>query len=538
MRRRSTFIHDVQLEIDPKQLVLSGNKFGIKDLNAAREERLTFGFNELPQELWQVLKQSHELHIRWSAPTLYNTTSPLVSRISPGLHVFYTPLKQPTVDLLCPLLHKVFSESLKCQSPNETFSSPPLVSSRFASTSSLQYYTLLSDLNNLVVYIQRKLCAHSDQSCIQATSLLNIVDSLDLDYDSISHALTLTAQWLKPPPIYYDPWTQFTTYNAWTLSIDGQKGDKVEVGVLSSGKATDPQELQLSGVLTVVGEDDHPKPTLFSFPSRHHSLPTTQQAAQAYTITFSQPTGLHPTMQISFPVASALFPPTSKPKESTCALHTYLTLPNSLFADKYQLSTTDSLFLASHNLVALRSISGETDLEAPDYVVKKWGSNLLLEVATPDVESKQRPQGSWNVTIPLHLRYRTPAAGGQAHVDVPFPVVFWACTADDGTKFPVNPFDRANLGYDGLFGSRTMFYHLIPNPGLPGSESKMLVETLMVPVLDTNIVSESWVEGGTVLTILFGFLWVVWKLRPGLMEALRELTGTGVQERNKKTKRQ
>jgi len=83
-----------------------------------------------------------------------------------------------------------------------------------------------------------------------------------------------------------------------------------------------------------------------------------------------------------------------------------------------------------------------------------------------------------------------------------------------------------------------MFYHLTPDPGLPRSESKILVETLMVPVLNTNIVSETWVEGGTVLTILFGFLWVVWKLRPGLMGALRELAGTGVQERNKKTKRQ
>ena len=87
-------------------------------------------------------------------------------------------------------------------------------------------------------------------------------------------------------------------------------------------------------------------------------------------------------MHISFPNASALVPPASTPPSTTCALHTYLTLPSPLFADKYQLSTSDPIFLGSHNLVSLRSISGETDLEAPDYLVEKWGSNLLLELAT------------------------------------------------------------------------------------------------------------------------------------------------------------
>lgn len=53
MRRRSTFVHDSGLDIDPRQLQLSGNVFKIRELKAAREERLTFGFNELPQEVIQ-----------------------------------------------------------------------------------------------------------------------------------------------------------------------------------------------------------------------------------------------------------------------------------------------------------------------------------------------------------------------------------------------------------------------------------------------------------------------------------------------------
>jgi hypothetical protein len=53
MRRRSTFVHDSGLDIDPRQLQLLGNVFKIRELKAAREERLTFGFNELPQEVTQ-----------------------------------------------------------------------------------------------------------------------------------------------------------------------------------------------------------------------------------------------------------------------------------------------------------------------------------------------------------------------------------------------------------------------------------------------------------------------------------------------------
>ena len=53
MRRRSTFVHDPALDIDPRQLQLAGNVLKIRELKAAREERLTVGFDELPQEVIQ-----------------------------------------------------------------------------------------------------------------------------------------------------------------------------------------------------------------------------------------------------------------------------------------------------------------------------------------------------------------------------------------------------------------------------------------------------------------------------------------------------
>ena len=66
-----------------------------------------------------------------------------------------------------------------------------------------------------------------------------------------------------------------------------------------------------------------------------------------------------------------------------------------------------------------------------------------------------------------------------------------------------NPFDRINLGYDGLFGPRTVFYHL-----QPASDGKSLVEAIRVPVLDLQGPKTKVIESGTVMMVILGFLWV------------------------------
>ena len=71
-----------------------------------------------------------------------------------------------------------------------------------------------------------------------------------------------------------------------------------------------------------------------------------------------------------------------------------------------------------------------------------------------------------------------------------------------------NPFDRVNLGYDGLFGPRTMFYHLQP----ASSGGEPLLEEIRVPVLDLESSKMKWIEPGTVTMVLLGFLWVSLKL--------------------------
>jgi hypothetical protein len=51
MRKRITFVHNAEGPFDPKQAPLGNDVLSIRDLKAAREERVTFGFNELPQEV-------------------------------------------------------------------------------------------------------------------------------------------------------------------------------------------------------------------------------------------------------------------------------------------------------------------------------------------------------------------------------------------------------------------------------------------------------------------------------------------------------
>ena len=102
-----------------------------------------------------------------------------------------------------------------------------------------------------------------------------------------------------------------------------------------------------------------------------------------------------------------------------------------------------------------------------------------------------------------------------------------------------------NLGYDGLFGPRTLFYHLSPSPPSLAGDGKAdgkLVNTLDVPVLDLD--RSRFVEVGTAMGVLMGFAWVCWCLLgvwrgSGYTSGSGPGSGRGVKEdvvKEKKTK--
>lgn len=264
---------------------------------------------------------------------------------------------------------------------------------------------------------------------------------------------------------------------------------RTEVGLLAKSEPWQQRkhELHLNGVLAVLGQQSQLSVTSFSFPLRH------RLSDASFSTKFLSPTGLHPTLQLTI---SASQPPL---EDGECAPYAYLTLPKTIFADRYQLA--DELFLASKNLTATRYSSLPVDLEAPEYATKPWGSNVLLELAPP----KASKSSAWTAEVPLHLRYLKPTDTGYAETEVPYPVVFWACSTDE-TGWHRNPFDRPQLGYDELFDAGTVFWHVSPKPSPDG----LLKNTVTVPVLQAQ--GASWIALGTAAVVALGFGWVLWKL--------------------------
>lgn len=265
---------------------------------------------------------------------------------------------------------------------------------------------------------------------------------------------------------------------------------RTEVGVLTrdAPPELEPHELGVSGVLSVLGEQKEPSPALFTFPSRH------RLSDASFSSEFLTPTGLHPTLQLRL---SSNKPPV---EDAECAPHAYLTLPKTIFADRYQLE--DGLFLASKNLTASRYTSLPVDLEAPAYTTKTWGSSVLLELAPPGSEVAQ----AWTAEVPLHLRYLEPSATGYVPVEIPYPAVFWACESGSDADFSTNPFDRRHLGYDGLFSPQTTFWHVNPQP----ESGRRIMSSVSVPVLKEG--GAAWIGLGTAAVVGLGFAWVLWKL--------------------------
>lgn len=470
--------------MDPASLKITDDSLVGPDLHAAREARITFTRDELPAELLEILAAVDDFHVRWVGPHAYSTVSPLQSRLPPGFHLLYTPMVNKKISdsavLTCALLRKAFGGLDNCIS-DESFVALP--KGRFSHSPAYQLHQPLADLGNLTRYIRDELCPERDPLCRAQAERLTESVSLDISWDKTTN--TLRATTLSP-------------YQPQPLTATAYPGHRTEVGMLGEDTAPtlDRHEIGISGHLVVLGERKTASPTVFGFASRHRAIEGSS-VTSFFPYHSETSTGLHPTLR--------LLMTSRKPAEGTCTPHAYLTLPRTIFADMYQLS--DPLFLASKNLTALRYMSSPVDLEAPDYAMSIWGSFVLVDLAQPADGEKD---ATWTAEIPLHLRYLAPASGGHRSIEVPAPVVFWACEADEGTMLATNPFDRVKLGYDGLFEPNTVFWHFEPRPPpLPVGSTRLML-SVDVPVLD--IEKSGWIGAGTAAVILLGFGWVAWKL--------------------------
>lgn len=133
--------------------------------------------------------------------------------------------------------------------PQDTFTSIPVQSTRFAKTASKQYYSYLPSLAHASKYLSQKICQPSDQQCLNTAAALSDAQSLDVDFDAISSTVIISAYWNK----HMDdgPWTE-------TIKQEELKSDRIEVAILNAEEASSSEDIKLGGWLTVVGEDTKP----------------------------------------------------------------------------------------------------------------------------------------------------------------------------------------------------------------------------------------------------------------------------------------
>ncbi|KAH7349903.1 PIG-X [Plectosphaerella cucumerina] len=507
MRQRITFVHGPGNAVEPSALSITDTSISTPELVAAREDRITATFDELPASIARLLRAtSAELHVRWVSPVAYGSVSPLSSRMSPGLHVFVTPTKkadQKSLDELAAGLKDVFGlvGLTEASAVGSHFTSLPLRSS--SAPAVLQYYEQQESPSAFTSFLRTTIC-RDDTACSSRADTLETAASVDLSIDTASSTIKLTAQW---------------PHDTQSLSVAATPGHRTEVGILGLDPAAhkEAHELGVSGLLTVLG-DTKPSPVVFAIPARH------RDAGAIFSAAFVQPTGLHPTLRLAI---SSPRPPIADADDDSCAIHAHFTLPKTIFADRYQLS--DDLFLASKNLTALRYSSSPVDLEAPAYATTVWGSNVLLRLAPPAAGEKDAP---WTAEVPLHLRYLEPNPEGYAAVDVPYPAVFWACDAPAGVRLENNPFDRSSLGYDALFDPQTVFWHVEPRPAV----GDRVTSRVQVPVLASG--DASWVRAGTAAAVLLGFGWVVGTLLRAYLKTGHGKTQAKAGVKGKEKKRQ
>jgi hypothetical protein len=97
MRERVTYVQKLGDSLEPSALTFDGGAIRGPEVHAVREDRLTIALDELPRELQALVAGAKDLHIRWVSTTAYEAVSPLLARLPPGFHLFFTPGKDGSV---------------------------------------------------------------------------------------------------------------------------------------------------------------------------------------------------------------------------------------------------------------------------------------------------------------------------------------------------------------------------------------------------------------------------------------------------------
>jgi hypothetical protein len=251
MRERVTYIvRKGRSEFDPKRIEVGKTSIAVSEIDAMKEHQITLPVSEIPADIWRVLRNCQQLHIRWSTAQTQDLVAPYVSRITPGLHVGFTPVQGRSAKRLCSLLRQTFGQRLKCDSVETAFTSPPLQSVQSASPASKQYFYYINSLQDFSIWIQKNVCGEDGIPCRLRARDLEKASSIDIDFDAMSQSMTLKTIWTRPngdDGKWYE-----------TLSKGKNAGDTLEVGVLMNEPPEEEETLRYSGFITQVGKDRSP----------------------------------------------------------------------------------------------------------------------------------------------------------------------------------------------------------------------------------------------------------------------------------------
>lgn len=146
--------------------------------------------------------------------------------------------------------------STDCASISHPWTRPSVLSERFSSSATYQYFQYRARPNLNATFVHRLFGDNitNDEAVRLRVDELDHADYTDVDFDAISSTITFTAVW--------SPVASAENLNATRRAsgtIQGSGADqRIEVGVLHSEKAKEPEELSLGGFLTVIGDNDHP----------------------------------------------------------------------------------------------------------------------------------------------------------------------------------------------------------------------------------------------------------------------------------------
>lgn len=130
-----------------------------------------------------------------------------------------------------------------------------MLSERFASSSSYQYHHHSGLRRRLGETFLAELCRLPSAALPECDALLDELtqaDYVDVDFDVIGHAVTLTAYW---SPSHGS--AKLVSRNARPIKRTRQN-DRIEVGVLHPEVSKESEQISMGGFLTVIGDNDHP----------------------------------------------------------------------------------------------------------------------------------------------------------------------------------------------------------------------------------------------------------------------------------------